>query len=329
MLEKENKELFRKMYDDDETSSSLLGEWLLTNSDDSEFDTMMLELLDSTEYFDPVSSSHGYSRFKKNLKNYQSRCRRDTLKRIVRGIERVAAILLLPVSILMFYAGGTTTEVEWLEANTSSGQKMEVILPDGSGLTLGPSSKLIYPSVFNGNERKVFLIGSAYADVVTDSKRPFIMSSGNLDVRVYGTEFQIHSYENDSEVEVALVEGSVSLHNKLDKRDVTMRPGDIVCYDKSTGNFIRKNFAAGYYKDILENGGFQFVNQRLGDIASCLERHFGVTIHIDDDGVRDERYFASFINNENVDEILNVLNAQNYMEISRKGKTITITRRNN
>lgn len=125
--------------------------------------------------------------------------------------------------------------------------------------------------------------------------------------------------------EVALVEGAVQLYNKSDNREVTMRPGDIVCYDKATGNFIRKNFAAGYYKDILENGGFQFVNQRLGDIASCLERHFGVTIHIDDNRIMEERYFASFINNETVDEILDVLNAQNYMKITRKGKIIHIT----
>ena len=67
------------------------------------------------------------------------------------------------------------------------------------------------------------------------------------------------------------------------------------------------------------------MNQRLGDIASCLERHFGVTINIDDSAIADERYFASFINKESVDEILDVLNAQHFMKIVRKGKVIHIT----
>ena len=78
-------------------------------------------------------------------------------------------------------------------------------------------------------------------------------------------------------------------------------------------------------KDILENGGFQFVNQRFADIASCLERHFAVTIHIDDADIAEERYFASFINNESVDDILDVLNSQNYMKIVRSGKIIHIS----
>ena len=56
--------------------------------------------------------------------------------------------------------------------------------------------------------------------------------------------------------------------------------------------------------------------------------HFGVTIHIDDAGIMNERYFASFINNETVDEILNVLNAQNYMKITRNGKIIHISHNN-
>lgn len=316
---------FENSYDNIETDLSEMEDWLLANCDSPELDNMMMDLLEKTEYFDPVISSHGYSQFKSKIKDYERSRKKERLCRLIRKAEHVAAILLIPVCALMFYLGGSTSDVEWLEANTSSGQELEIMLPDGSEMTLGPSSKIIYPSNFNGDQRKVFVMGSVYADIETDPDHPFVVSSGVLDVIVYGTEFHLNSYESDSEVEVALVEGAVKLHNKTDHRDINMRPGDIVCYDKSTGNFIRKNFAAGYYKDILEKGGFQFVNQRLGDIASTLERHFGVTIYIDDDSIADERYFASFINNESVDEILNVLNAQNYMKITRNGKIIHIT----
>lgn len=316
---------FEDSYNDIETNLSEMEDWILANCDSPELDSMMMDLLDKTEYFDPVISSHGYSQFKTKIKDYERTCRKERLGKVIRKAEHVAAILLLPLCALMFYLGGSTSDVEWLEANTSSGQELEIMLPDGSEMTLGPSSKIIYPSNFNGDQRKVFVMGSVYADIETDPEHPFVVSSGALDVIVYGTEFHLNSYDSDSEVEVALVEGSVKLHNKTDHRDINMRPGDIVCYDKSSGNFIRKNFAAGYYKDILEKGGFHFVNQRLGDIASTLERHFGVTIYIEDASISDERYFASFINNESVDDILNVLNAQNYMKITRNGKIIHIT----
>ena len=322
------KQWLKSQYDNKEADPAEIEDWILENGNSPEFDTLMLELLSTTEYFDPANSSQGYSLFKARVKDHEKSLRKAMMCKVLKVMEHVAASLLIPISVLAFYLGSAASDVEWLEANTSAGQKLEVVLPDGSSMTLGPSTKIIYPSAFTGDERKVFVLGSVFADIESDAQKPFIVSAGNLDVRVLGTEFQLNSYEDDSEAEVALVEGTVQLHNKVDNRDVTMRPGDIVCFEKASGNFIRKNFAAGYYKDILENGGFQFVNQRLRDIASCLERHFAVTIHIDDADIADERYYASFINNESVDEILDVLNAQNYMKIVRKGKIIHITSNN-
>ena len=325
MSEEKNNKSLQASYADTEADPSEIGDWLLANSDSPELDDMMMELLENTEYFDPVISSRGYSQFKSKVRDYERSCRKERCNKVFKIIERFAAGLLLPMSALMFLLGGNSSDFEWIEASTSAGQKLDVVLPDGSEMSLGPSSKLIYPSNFSGKQRKVFVMGSVYADIETNPKHPFVVSCDELDVIVHGTEFQLNSYGSDSEVEVALVEGTVHLHNKSDHRGVNMRPGDIVCYDKATGNFIRKNFAAGYYRDILEKGGFHFVNQRFGDIASCLERHFGVTINIDDSAIAEERYFASFINNESVDEILDVLNAQNFMKIARKGKIIHIT----
>ena len=324
--DKINKSL-QDFYADAEADPSEIQDWLLRNCDSPEFDEMLLGLLEEAEYFDPEMSSQGYSHFKSMIKEYDRSNRWKHTCKVLRKLEHVAVVLLLPIMALMFYLGGRRAmDIEWIEANTSIGQKLDVILPDGSSMTLGPSTKLIYPSAFVGNQRKVFVIGSVYADIESNPDEPFVVSAGDLDVVVYGTEFQLNSYEAESEVEVALVEGSLHLLNRADHRETVMRPGDIVCYDKLTGNFIRKNFAAGYYKDILDKGGFQFVNQRLGDIASCLERHFAVTIHIDDTSIAEERYFASFINDESVDEILNVLNAQNFMKITRNGRIIHITR---
>ena len=321
-----NKSL-QDFYADAEADPSEIQDWLLRNCDSPEFDEMLLGLLEEAEYFDPEMSSQGYSHFKSMIKEYDRSNRWKQTCKVLRKLEHAAVVLLLPMMALMFYLGGRRAmDIEWIEANTSIGQKLDVILPDGSSMTLGPSTKLIYPSAFAGNQRKVFVIGAVYADIESNPDEPFVVSAGDLDVVVYGTEFQLNSYEAESEVEVALVEGSLHLLNRVDHRETVMRPGDIVCYDKLTGNFIRKNFAAGYYKDILDKGGFQFVNQRLGDIASCLERHFAVTIHIDDTSIAEERYFASFINDESIDEILNVLNAQNFMKITRNGRIIHITR---
>lgn len=323
------KKWLKSQYQNKEADPSEIGAWILENRDSPEFDSIMLELLEVTEYFDPVSSSRGYSLFKTRVKKHKKECRNAKVRKVFGYLEHLAAVLLIPVALFSFYVNDEVSKVDWLEANTSAGQTMEVVLADGSAMTLGPSTKLVYPSAFPGDERKVFLIGSIYADIESDARKPFVVSAGNLEVKVLGTEFRLASYNEDSEAEVALVDGAVTLHNKANNMDVTMCPGEIVSFDKATGAFVRKNFAAGYYKDIIDNGGFQFVNQRLGDIASCLERHFAVTIYIDDADIANERYFASFINNEGVDEILKVLNAQNFMKIVRNGNIIHISHNNN
>lgn len=323
-----DKKWLQSQYQDKEADPSEIGAWMLEHRDSPEFDNIMLELLEVTEYFDPVSSSRGYSMFKTRIKEHKKACRNAVLRKVLRYLEHCVAFLLIPIAILTFYMKDDVSNVEWLEANTSAGQTHEVVLADGSKMMLGPSSKLIYPSSFQSQTRKVFLIGSVYADIESDHTKPFIVSAGNLEVKVLGTEFHLTSYNEDSEAEVALVDGAVTLHNKSNNMDVTMCPGEIVSFDKASGAFVRKNFAAGYYKDIIDNGGFQFVNQRLSDIASCLERHFSVIIHIDDTDIANERYLASFINNEDVDEILKVLNAQNFMKIVRNGNIIHISHNN-
>lgn len=327
MLDKQNRDWFTRNFNDPEADPALVEKWLLDHASDPEQDEMLMELLDDAEYYDPAMSSRGLSLFKSRVKELQQQKRKDAAFKALRWFERVAAALILPVSALAFimYTNGSLRNVKWLEANTGEGETMSIVLPDGSDMTLGPSTKIIYPTEFGRKEREVFVAGSVHADIESNSKVPFVISSGDVAIRVYGTEFQMNSYDADTEVEVALIEGTVQMLNKTDGRKVTLRPGDIVSYDKMTGNFIRKNFAAGYYHDIISEGGFQFVNQRLCDIVACLERHFGVSVIIDDDSIKDERYFASFINDESIDDILAALNAQNYLKIRRNGNTIRIS----
>lgn len=327
MSEKQNKDWLHSQFNDPTADSALIEEWLLGHASDPEQDDVLMELLDKSEYYDPAMSSKGWMEFNSRLNEVRREQRKCKVHKAFRWFERVAAVLILPVGALalVMFMNGSLRDVKWLEANTATGETMSIVMPDGSDITLGPSTKIVYPTEFGSKERQVFVTGSIHADIEHNPKVPFVVSSGDLAVRVYGTEFQMNSYDSDTEVDVALIDGSVHMLNKTDGRKVVLRPGDIVSFDKLTGSFIRKNFAAGYYHDIVREGGFQFVNQRLCDIVSCLERHFGVSVIIDDDSIKDERYFASFINNESIDEILAALNAQDYLNISRSGNTIRIS----
>ena len=75
-----------------------------------------------------------------------------------------------------------------------------------------------------------------------------------------------------------------------------------------------------------ESGGLQFRNAQLSDIAAALDRQFNVNIVIQDAGLAAERYYASFINGEGVDEILAALNTGHHYRIINKDGIIYISK---
>ena len=64
-------------------------------------------------------------------------------------------------------------------------------LPDGSTVQLGPGSKLIYPSEFEGHEREVQLEGQAFFDVHKDARHPFVVKTKDMKVTALGTAFEM------------------------------------------------------------------------------------------------------------------------------------------
>lgn len=59
---------------------------------------------------------------------------------------------------------------------------------------LNSDSRLKIPTAFVGNERRVFLSGEAYFDVVKNDRKPFIVETDLGNIKVYGTEFNVKRY---------------------------------------------------------------------------------------------------------------------------------------
>ena len=296
--------------------------WFLTHSADKEADKILKGLADSFESDDFSLSSEGFETFKNRLQKEKKTARRATIRKWVRHMERAAAILLIPLAVaLAVTVFHKEKPVEWSEVYTLTGQSRSVTLSDGSTLKLAPGSRLVYPSSFSGDVRKVFLEGEAYADITHIDGYPFEIHSNDITVTVFGTEFNFSSYLGDSECELALVEGSVEM--KIEGKDsghtIRMRTGDMVRYERATGSVEKQRFSTDVYLANVHREGLQFPGRRLDDIARSLERVFGSSIIIEDASLADERFYASFINGEGLNDILSSLNIQNHMNIKKKG----------
>ena len=227
---------------------------------------------------------------------------------VLGAILRVAAIVVIAValvaSVKLYVASDRS--VEWNEVYVANGSSRTVTLDDGSTIRLTSGSRLIYPSSFDKDVRRVYLSGEAYADIAKDEMRRFVISTEQIDVVVHGTRFNVRSYDANSEVELMLFDGAIDMQTKnlRQNRVVAMRPGDFIKLDKRSGRITCENIPQQMLNDTPDVHNLTFINSRLGDISMQLERLFDVRIVIDQAALAEERYYSAFVNNESLDRIL-------------------------
>ncbi|MEM9143368.1 MAG: FecR domain-containing protein [Bacteroidota bacterium] len=108
------------------------------------------------------------------------------------------------------------------------GKRTTVELADGSQVQLNSGSSITYPERFQDNKRAITLEGEAYFQVRHNADKPFIVTAGEVNVRVLGTTFNIDSY-NSKETHVTLLEGKVAVTTETD--DEILKPGEQATFE--------------------------------------------------------------------------------------------------
>lgn len=300
---------------------------LLENEDSPQFDVVLDELLRQAESEvsgkDVSMGEAAFDSFAKNV-GLTTRKRWHSALRIVSNIAAALFIPLLISCLCLSFGTDGEQETIWNEVSTAYAKNASVELSDGTSVKLGPCSRLIYPDKFSSSERKVFISGDVLFDVAKDPEKKFVAVSDNMDVIVHGTRFHVTSFMDFKNEEVALVSGSVELCMHADGTSVKLVPGDIIRYDKEKGNIKRLHFDVNSYERVLDVDGFQFVDATLSEIVGTLSRRFKVDIGVED-SIAGEKYYASFINGENLDEILNALNVERHFRINHINNKIKLT----
>ena len=206
----------------------------------------------------------------------------------------------------------------WQELSVPATETRSIDLPDGTHLVLNAGSRITWPDRFAGDTREVFLEGEVLAQVAKDPQHPFIIHAGDVKVRVYGTTFDFKSFRDQTQVQLMLLDGAVSLNVPSEEgmREVSLTPGDIALYDRDAGNVSLSKMSAETFRPFTEGRSFSFFNAPLRDIVAELERSFGRRIVIGDGRIRDSRYLAFFTNGESLEEILRLLSNNGNLRIS-------------
>lgn len=155
---------------------------------------------------------------------------RITHSRPIRQTIGIAASLLVIIggSYLFFSSrmdrlAETPTSIE-----APVGQHVSIALGDGTTVKLNSKSRITYPALFTGKERRVYLEGEAMFEVAHDASQPFIVETYACDVEVCGTRFNVNADKDAQEFSTALFEGSVAVTNKMNNEKIRMEPNTIV-----------------------------------------------------------------------------------------------------
>ncbi len=227
---------------------------------------------------------------------------------------KVAAIVLIFISLSIFtlhqfnFNEERSAPVTLISKKTLPGQKSIVTLFDGTKVILNAGSELKYPQMFGNKTREVYLKGEAYFEVIHDSRKPFIVHSGELATTVLGTKFNVMAFPDESIIKISLVNGKVVVSKTTgtgNAERITLQPKQQYVYDVKSKKGTIKKF------DVLQEVGWKdnkyvFDNVPLSKALIRLGRAFGVKFEL---GISDRNKYrikANF-NNESLWTILEAI----------------------
>lgn len=179
---------------------------------------------------------------------------------------------------------GKSDKVSMNEVIIPYGKKSKLMLSDGTLVWLNAGSRFAFPQKFSGKKREVFLQGEAYFDVAKNEDHPFVVSTGNMNVEVLGTKFNVCAYKSDGFMETVLVEGSVKMIGKgnLLKEKVLLAPNQKAVFSEEEGTIsVTDEPMPGLYTAWID-GWYQFENEDIALVFKKLKRYYNVSFICDE-----------------------------------------------
>jgi transmembrane sensor len=214
------------------------------------------------------------------------------------------------------------------EVTSPKGSRTQIVLPDGTKVWLNANSRIKYPMDFLKGDREVSLTGEAFFEVTKNNKRRFIVKTGDLAIKVWGTKFNVKAYPEEKTIQTTLVEGSVSIRNlkeKYSQKETYLKPQQIATYYK-TGTSIQytpekkevtnKPIAK---QEVIINDKVKTIiytswkddkwiieGETLGLLAVELERRYNVKIEFENATIKNYRFNGIF-RDETFEQLLKII----------------------
>jgi transmembrane sensor len=196
-----------------------------------------------------------------------------------RSLSIAAAILILISCIFWIWMSTPHRQV----IQTAYGEWQTFDLSDGSKVRLNANSQMIFDSKWSDHDnREVWLRGEAYFEVQKKnrSRQKFQVKTSSLTVEVLGTAFNVNSHGDKTSV--YLEEGEIRLYITEPDSIILMKPGDLVVYDKVSGQITNKHQVQTELYTSWKNGVLIFKDSPLKEVLLKIEEIYGVIFQVRD-----------------------------------------------
>jgi len=233
-------------------------------------------------------------------------------------LQRAAAVFVLAglfSAMYIYYytsvpeSGISEQPLMMQEVSAIFGTRSKFELPDGTTVYLNSGSKLIFPTHFNNNTRKVELVGEAFFEVTPNPAQPFIVKTSEINVKVLGTAFNLQAYPESKEVNTTLVHGKVILETEsagISKQVADLKPSDHAVFHT---NDKAVNITAEEDLDKFigwKDGKLVFFNDPIENVSEKLGNWYNVTVKITNTELKKYRFTATFTD-EPIEQVLDLL----------------------
>ncbi len=201
------------------------------------------------------------------------------------------------------------------------GKSYHITLADGTKVYMYAGSRLTYPVVFSGKERRVYLEGEAYFKVTKDKEHPFVISTDKAEAKVLGTELNVSCYKGEP-CHVALLTGSVLVSDKKATRSVKLIPGQ--------GVTVKENSPLAMSAENMDTytywlqGFIYYDDAPLAEVTKNIGRWYNVNVVFDNEALKNLklRYFCQ--RSESLERAVELLNSYGRFKAIIEGETLHI-----
>ncbi|HEY9259425.1 FecR family protein, partial [Chitinophaga sp.] len=180
---------------------------------------------------------------------------------------------------LVYSGSNANAALTYNTISTGRGNHYSMVLSDGTKVWLNSASSLRFPVAFSGSERQVAVTGEVYFEVAPDARKPFqVQMPHKGSITVLGTHFNVHAYDDETEITTTLLEGAVSIHKGSEQQ--LLRPGQQAVISDQPGMSIRKATDLGAVM-AWKDGYFCFNDTNIYALMKQIARWYDVDVRFE------------------------------------------------